>query len=601
MHWEILFMSKRFNAPWHRTSWDRFIGEELPHFLSQRLPLVGMLAEEVDSHRFNLRVVLQGKDGEIELVYEGISQPDVEGVFMIDGKEYVVPPLAENECLDSAQVLCVDERLEAFVTERLGEVSQGWEWDVELVRRWFPFGLWVGEFLEACAQPLQQTNWLDRNTHLRRVFLAQRDEVITAGQFGRTCPFETPEGPNIGRILTIALGADIRDRRLVKGGEDPLEWLGGGASMVPFLEHDDANRALMGINMMRQWLPLVESEAAWIQTGNEPAVEGFWNGRNLLTAYISWDGATFEDGIVLSETAAQKLTDSQVAEPGDKLSNRHGIKGVVSQILADAQMPRLADGTPVELIYSVCGVPSRMALGQLREAALGRVAASEGTPAVVPPFGAPTDDQLRARLKKAGFAEDGMERLKGMIRRSTVGPVYWGRTSHNARDKIHWAVDPTQGQPQIQGEAEYVLLQENGAFENIMEHFNTRASERPDAASLVDRVAEGLVQQAPPPTPGFDELARRLGLAGIVAELKEGKVHFTAATCQGPGLDLAQPIPHPWGRAPLDKVGACPGMLEYEALKAANARLERMLASKAPPKFNGTDAGTTENPFKILL
>ena len=69
---------------------------------------------------------------------------------------------------------------------------------------------------------------------------------------GRVCPFETPEGPNIGRAFTIAVGAEIRDRRLVVVDERPEASLGLSASMLPFLEHNDPNRLLMAANMLRQ-------------------------------------------------------------------------------------------------------------------------------------------------------------------------------------------------------------------------------------------------------------------------------------------------------------------------------------------------------------
>jgi DNA-directed RNA polymerase subunit beta len=56
---------------------------------------------------------------------------------------------------------------------------------------------------------------------------------------------------------------------------------------------------------------------------------------------------------------------------GDKLAGRHGNKGVISTILAEEDMPFLADGTPVDIILNPLGVPSRMNLGQILEAHLG--------------------------------------------------------------------------------------------------------------------------------------------------------------------------------------------------------------------------------------
>ena len=75
---------------------------------------------------------------------------------------------------------------------------------------------------------------------------------------------------------------------------------------------------------------------------------------------------------------------------GDKLSGRHGNKGVISKILPEEDMPYMADGTPVDIILSPLGVPSRMNLGQILEMHLGMAANTLGYQAIVPPFWEPT-------------------------------------------------------------------------------------------------------------------------------------------------------------------------------------------------------------------
>src|SRR5207245_2223867 len=112
--------------------------------------------------------------------------------------------------------------------------------------------------------------------HLRRIVIPNRMRVITPGQFGRTCPIETPEGPNIGKFLVLAMGASIEDGRIVIRDGRPEAGLGMAASCVPLLEHNDTCRLLMGTNMMRQWLTPPEPEPALVQTGLEPELPGFW-------------------------------------------------------------------------------------------------------------------------------------------------------------------------------------------------------------------------------------------------------------------------------------------------------------------------------------
>ena len=195
------------------------------------------------------------------------------------------------------------------------------------------------------SQFMDQNNPLSGLTHKRRLSalgpgglsreragLEVRD--VHPSHYGRMCPIETPEGPNIGLIGSLSvyarvnpfgfietpyrkvvggvatdeihyLTADEEDRHVVaqansptdakgkfteprvlvrrKGGEvenvtpaevdfmdvSPRQMVSVATAMIPFLEHDDANRALMGANMQRQAVPLVRSEAPLVGTGME--------------------------------------------------------------------------------------------------------------------------------------------------------------------------------------------------------------------------------------------------------------------------------------------------------------------------------------------
>lgn len=605
-------------APWHRESFETFIKEKLPQLLADRLPLAGYHLESTGTYTWALKLVLKGEAGEIELVYPDLPQPDQDGVFLVEGNYRVVVPVPSQPELETAQIRCVGEQLYDFFAAHLGEAPGSLSWDAALARAWLPIDAWMREFHHTdTSQYLQTTNWLDRLTHLRRLSLItilphplSSEEVITPGQMGRICPFCTPEGPNIGRVLDIAVGAQIRQGRLVIADGRPEGALGLSASMVPFLEHDDANRLLMGVNMMRQWmappdpaLPAHSSgwladhhnrlrqgqgpmpEPALVQTGNEPDAPNFWGGYNLLTAFITWDGDAFEDALVLSASAAKRLNYPFPVEPGDKISNRHGTKGVVSRILPDIDMPQMADGTPVELIYSLCGLPSRMNFGQVREALMGRIARAEGKPAVVPPFYAPDEGELRQRLKQTGLPESGMEILslkgKPLSHPSTVGWVYWGRTFHVAQDKIRAATHPDRCQRH--GDNDCRALREAGALATVGEFFNTLSAGREEAAGLAARVEAGPITPAGPPSPLFTGLIQRLAKAGIRAELKGGELSFGFAPPAGPVLRLARPLPHPWlPQRELTQVGAAEELPEYQALAQGNARLERLLGSQAP-------------------
>ena len=196
------------------------------------------------------------------------------------------------------------------------------------------------------SQFMDQINPLSELTHKRRLSALgpgglSRERAgfevrdVHPSHYGRMCPIETPEGPNIGLINTLStyakineygfiespyrkvdketgvvtdqieyLTADVEDRYVVAQANSPLDEDGRfaekkvnarhghanvvvdsekvdymdvspkqvvsiGTAMIPFLEHDDANRALMGANMQRQAVPLLKTDAPYVGTGME--------------------------------------------------------------------------------------------------------------------------------------------------------------------------------------------------------------------------------------------------------------------------------------------------------------------------------------------
>lgn len=130
-------------------------------------------------------------------------------------------------------------------------------------------------------------------------------------------------------------------------------------------------------------------------------------------------------------------------QEGDKLSGRHGNKGVISKVLPEEDMPYLADGTPVEIVLNPLGVPSRMNLGQLLETHLGWAAKALGFEAVTPIFNGATEEEIKKCLKEANLPEDGKTVLfdgrtgKSFQQKVTVGYIYMMKLNHLAEDKIH--------------------------------------------------------------------------------------------------------------------------------------------------------------------
>jgi len=228
---------------------------------------------------------------------------------------------------------------------------------------------------------------------------------------------------------------------------------------------------------------------------------------------------------------------------------------------------------------------------------------------IAPPFAGPSADELHARLKAVGLPEDGQFRLthgaggQACEQPSTVGWVYWNRMIQRASDNLAASTQENIGL--AMGELEFQALKTAEAHVNIQDAFITRSARRAGAGSLADELSSGSVGRPSGPSPWFAELTRRLQVAGIQVEIREGKLAFRFAPPAGESLKLARPMPHPWLHETLiETVGASEGVA-YVSLVEANERLARMLASHAPAKLLQTalDSLSTqlEKFFKELL
>lgn len=230
---------------------------------------------------------------------------------------------------------------------------------------------------------MDQTNPLSEMTHKRRISalgpgglsreragFEVRDVHYT--HYGRLCPIETPEGPNIGLISSLCIHSRINDfgfietpyRKVVNGkvtntieylsaekedffriaqanetvdeegnfmnekvkarykGDFPLlspdeidymdvatnQIVSSAAALIPFLEHDDANRALMGSNMQRQAVLLLKTEAPYVGTGFEEVVAR--DSRSMITAEA--------DGVVESVSADKIVVRYNIKENSEE-------------------------------------------------------------------------------------------------------------------------------------------------------------------------------------------------------------------------------------------------------------------------------------------
>ena len=651
------------------------------------------------------------------------------------------------------------------------------------------------------SQFMDQTNPLSELTHKRRISALgpgglSRERAgfevrdIHYTHYGRLCPIESPEGPNIGLISALStfaiineygfietpyrkidketgvitneveyMTADEEDNYIICQASEPLDEKGRllnkrvrvrdreeikeiakeqvdymdispkqlvsvGAAMIPFLEHDDANRALMGANMQRQAVPLMITEAPMVGTGIEykaakdsgvvviaeqdgtvekvtgdevvvmskdgakqvyelrkfkrtngstcinqrpivkegekvkrgdviadgPATKNgeMSLGKNLLIAFTTWEGYNYEDAILLNERLvkedvltsihiedydcecrdtklgpeeitrdipnvgedslkdldengiirigaevkpgdilvgkvtpkgetelsaeerllraifgekAREVRDTSLRVPhgeagtivdvkvftransdelgpgvneviriyiaqkrkisvGDKMSGRHGNKGVVSRILPAEDMPFLPDGTPVDVCLNPLGVPSRMNLGQVLEVHLGAACRLLGWNIATPVFDGASEKDVEEMLETAGLETTGKSILyDGRTGRPfdhpvTVGVMYMLKLHHLVDDKIHArstgpyslvTQQPLGGKAQFGGqrfgEMEVWALEAYGAAYTLQEILTVKSDD------VIGRVKtyEAIVKGENIPEPGIPE------------------------------------------------------------------------------------------------
>ena len=128
---------------------------------------------------------------------------------------------------------------------------------------------------------------------------------------------------------------------------------------------------------------------------------------------------------------------------GDKMSGRHGNKGVISLILPQEDMPYLPDGTPVDIMLNPQGVPSRMNFGQILEIHMGMAAKKLGVHIATPVFDGAHISDIQEMMKEAGMAEDGKTILydgrtgEPFDHRISVGVMYMIKLHHMVDDKLH--------------------------------------------------------------------------------------------------------------------------------------------------------------------
>ena len=224
-------------------------------------------------------------------------------------------------------------------------------------------------------------------------------------------------------------------------------------------------------------------------------------------------------------------------QEGDKLSGRHGNKGVVARVLPEEDMPYLPDGRPVEIVLNPLGVPSRMNLGQLLETHLGWAAKVLGCEVITPVINGAKEEEVWEMLKEAGLPEDGKtivydgrtgEPFHSPV---VVGYIYMMKLIHMVEDKIHARAtgpyslitqQPLGGKAQFGGqrfgEMEVWALEAYGAAYTLQEMLTVKSDDIEGRSRIYEAIVKGENTLIPGTPESFNVLVKEL--QGLCIDVK---------------------------------------------------------------------------------
>ncbi|MEG2676129.1 MAG: DNA-directed RNA polymerase subunit beta, partial [Clostridia bacterium] len=228
---------------------------------------------------------------------------------------------------------------------------------------------------------------------------------------------------------------------------------------------------------------------------------------------------------------------------GDKMSGRHGNKGVVSRVLPREDMPFMADGTPLQIVLNPLGVPSRMNIGQVLEVHLGLVSKMLGWKIATPVFDGATEADIKELFEQNNIPANGKlelfdgrtgERFENPV---TVGYMYMLKLCHLVDDKIHArstgpyslvTQQPLGGKAQFGGqrfgEMEVWALEAYGAAHILQEILTVKSDDVVGRVKAYESIVKGVPITEPGTPESFKVLIKEFQALGLdVKVLNENK------------------------------------------------------------------------------
>ena len=368
---------------------------------------------------------------------------------------------------------------------------------------------------------------LVKNSKFTSVYVEEFTCIVRDTKLGPE--ITTRDIPNVGELKLkdldedgiVRIGAEVRENDILVGKITPK----GETELTP----------------EERLLRSIFAEKARDVKDTSLRMEHGKRGRIIGVKIFSRDlGHALEAGII--KKIAIEVAQIRNISVGDKLSGRHGNKGVISTVLPEEDMPYTEDGTPIDIILSPLGIPSRMNLGQILEIHLGMAANSLGYQAIVPSFLGAKHEEIKEELKKAGFPENGKLKLfdgrtgEAFEQDVAVGYMYMLKLHHMVEDKIHMrSIGPyslitqqplggkAQGGGQRFGEMEVWALEGYGAAYTLREMLTIKSDDILGRSATFDSIIKNETIRPPNSPASFNVLLNYLRGLALDVNLKKGE------------------------------------------------------------------------------
>ena len=392
----------------------------------------------------------------------------------------------------------------------------------------------LGRNILVCFLPLRGGGFEDSITISEK--LVKEDEFTSIHIEDFTCDVrETKLGPEV----TTSDIPNVGEEKLKDLDEEGIVRVGAEVGPNDILVGKISPKGEAELTPEERLLRAIFGEKAKDVKDSSLRMEHGKKGKVVNVKIFSRDlGHKLEPGVI--KRIRVEIAETRKAKVGDKLVGRHGNKGVVSKILPEAEMPFLADGTPIDLVISPLSVPSRMNLGQILETHLGWAAHKLNYIAISPALIGATQADVKAELKEAGLPESGQVTLYDgktglpFPKPITVGYMYVMKLIHMVDDKVHArsigpysliTQQPLGGKAQFGGqrfgEMEVWALEGYGVSHTLQEMLTIKSDDVQGRAAAYESILKGEPIRNPNIPASFNLLVAELKSLGMAVEVRE--------------------------------------------------------------------------------